>query len=113
MANVLVTGGAGFIGSHLVDALAARGDAVTVLDNFDSFYPRALKEQNIASALQHPQCRLIEGDLRDMAFLRQRLSGGYDAIVHLAAKAGVRPSILDPVAYQDVNVRGTQQLLEL
>jgi UDP-glucuronate 4-epimerase len=113
MRNVLVTGGAGFIGSHLVDALLARGCDVTVLDNFDPFYSRAIKEHNLSAALQHARCRLVEADLRDFADLRSRLGGPFDAIAHLAAKAGVRPSIGDPLTYQDVNVRGTQHLLEL
>ena len=113
MRSILVTGGAGFIGSHLVDALLARGSAVTVLDNFDPFYPREIKNANIAAARQHPACRFVEGDLRDLDALRQTLQGPFDAIVHLAAKAGVRPSIEDPIAYQDVNVRGTQNLLQL
>ena len=113
MHSILVTGGAGFIGSHLADALLARGSAVTVLDNFDPFYPREIKEVNIAAARQHPACRIVEGDLRDLDALPQTLKGPFDAIVHLAAKAGVRPSIEDPIAYQDVNVRGTQNLLQL
>jgi UDP-glucuronate 4-epimerase len=113
MNSVLVTGGAGFIGSHLVDAFLARGSAVTVLDNFDTFYSRATKLQNLAAAREHPRCRVVEADLRDLETLRATLHGGYDTIIHLAAKAGVRPSIQDPLTYQDVNVRGTQHLLEL
>jgi UDP-glucuronate 4-epimerase len=113
MRNVLVTGGAGFIGSHLVDALLARGCDVTVLDNYDPFYPREIKERNLAPARTHASCRIVEGDLRDLADLRERLQRPYDVIVHLAAKAGVRPSIQDPFTYQDVNVRGTQHMLEL
>jgi UDP-glucuronate 4-epimerase len=113
MRSILVTGGAGFIGSHLVDALLAAGNSVTVLDNFDHFYPREIKERNLDSARQHSQCRVVEQDLRDLDGMRQALGGGFDVIVHLAAKAGVRPSIADPVTYQDVNVRGTQNLLEL
>lgn len=112
MKSVLVTGGAGFIGSHLVDSLLADGHSVTVLDNFDAFYDRAIKERNIAAHRLHPRWRLVEGDLRSADDLAS-LGGGFDVIVHLAAKAGVRPSIDDPVAYQDVNVRGTQTLLEL
>ena len=111
--SVLVTGGAGFIGSHLVDALLARGNAVTILDNFDPFYPRAIKDENIAAARRHSACRVVEGDLRDLDDLRRSLRDPFDVVVHLAAKAGVRPSIEDPIACQDVNVRGTQNLLEL
>jgi UDP-glucuronate 4-epimerase len=110
--HILVTGGAGFIGSHVVDALLADGHDLTVLDNFDAFYDRAIKEHNIAEHRKHPRWRLITLDLRDSDSLL-RLDGPFDAIVHLAAKAGVRPSIADPLTYQEVNVRGTQNLLEL
>jgi UDP-glucuronate 4-epimerase len=110
--HVLVTGGAGFIGSHVVDSLLADGHEVTVLDNFDDFYERALKEGNIRSHRNHRRWRLIETDIRDETQLALRLTADYDAIVHLAAKAGVRPSIDNPLLYQDVNVRGTQNLLE-
>jgi UDP-glucuronate 4-epimerase len=113
MPHVLVTGGAGFIGSHLVDSLLRDQYRVTVLDNFDPFYPRAVKELNIVAHRSHPAWRLVEADLRDLQSMRRQLPGGFDAIVHLAAKAGVRPSIQDPIGYQDVNVRGTQHLLEL
>jgi UDP-glucuronate 4-epimerase len=109
--NVLVTGAAGFIGSHLVDSLLADGVAVTALDNFDGFYDRAIKEQNIQSHRRHPGWRLVEADIRDAEAL-DAASGSYEVVVHLAAKAGVRPSIEDPITYQDVNVRGTQNLLE-
>lgn len=113
MRHALVTGGAGFIGSHLVDALLQDGWRVTVLDNFDPFYPRAVKERNVAGHRTNGRWDLVEGDLRDLDQLRRLLPGGYDVIVHLAARAGVRPSIEDPLGYQDVNVRGTQNLLEL
>src|SRR5689334_11868080 len=111
--HVLVTGGAGFIGSHLVDSLLIDGWRVTVLDSFDPFYPRHLKERNIAGHRDSQAYRLVEVDLRDADAMRRALAGEYDVIVHLAAKAGVRPSIEDPVGYQEVNVRGTQNLLEL
>ena len=111
--HALVTGGAGFIGSHLVDALLADGWRVTVLDNFDPFYPSSVKDRNVAPHLLHPHYRLVRGDLRDGDILRAQLRGPYDVIVHLAARAGVRPSIEDPVGYQSANVAGTQHLLEL
>jgi UDP-glucuronate 4-epimerase len=110
--HVLVTGGAGFIGSHLVDSLMRDGYTVTVLDNFDRFYDRALKERNVEVHRANPRWRLVEGDLRDLGGVRHQLAGPFSSIVHLAAKAGVRPSIEDPLGYQDVNVRGTQHLLE-
>jgi UDP-glucuronate 4-epimerase len=110
--HILVTGAAGFIGSHLVDRLLSEGKQVTAVDNFDPFYPRRFKEANIRRHRDHPGYRLIELDIRDAEGLRQRLSGNYDVIVHLAARAGVRPSLEDPVGYQEVNVRGTQNLLE-
>jgi UDP-glucuronate 4-epimerase len=110
--NILVTGGAGFIGSHLVDQLLGEGHAVTTVDNFDPYYEVALKESNVASHLKNPQFRLVRADICDGESLRQALTGDFEVIVHLAAKAGVRPSIEDPVAYQRVNVGGTQNLLE-
>jgi UDP-glucuronate 4-epimerase len=113
MKRALVTGGAGFIGSHLVDLLLDEGWQVTVVDNFDPFYDPQIKRQNIAPHLSHPNYRLVEVDIRNLEALRKYLSGEYDVIVHLAAKAGVRPSVLDPVSYYEVNVRGTLNLLEL
>src|SRR5919206_3982908 len=111
--SVLVTGAAGFIGSHLVDRLLRDGWEVTGVDNFDDFYAAALKRGNIAEHLGHPAYAFVETDIRDAGALAARLSRRYDVIVHLAAKAGVRPSIAHPMLYQDVNVRGTQNLLEL
>lgn len=110
--TVLVTGGAGFIGSHVTEALLARGDTVVVLDNFDDFYDPALKRANLAAA-HGERFRLIEGDIRSAADLAVAFSGlSYDAVVHLAARAGVRPSLADPALYADVNVTGTARLLE-
>lgn len=114
MANsVLLTGGAGFIGSHVVDRLLAEGCRVTVVDNFDDFYNPEIKRRNIAPHLDHPSYTLVDEDIRNMEALRRRLTGEYDVIVHIAARAGVRPSIEQPLLYQDVNVRGTHNLLEL
>jgi UDP-glucuronate 4-epimerase len=109
-----VTGGAGFIGSHLVDSLMARGDEVTVVDNFDPFYDPKIKRGNIAPHLGKRNFHLLEADIRDMAYMRRALAEfRFDVIFHLAAKAGVRPSIKDPIGYQEVNICGTQNILEL
>jgi UDP-glucuronate 4-epimerase len=113
MMRALITGGAGFIGSHLVDSLLLDGWNVVVVDNFASFYDIKIKETNIKSHLEHKNYKLVRADIRDFDTLKSELSGEYDVIVHLAAKAGVRPSIQDPMAYQTVNVQGTQNLLEL
>lgn len=113
MRHALVTGGAGFIASNLVDALLASGWKVTAVDNFDPFYDPSIKKRNIAVHRQSPAYTLYEVDIRDFPSLMRNLSGDYDVVLHLAAKAGVRPSIGDPVAYQKVNVEGTQNLLEL
>jgi len=110
MARILVTGGAGFIGSHVCEALLARGDELVVLDDFDDFYDPALKRRN--AGLLKP-ARIVEGDIRDRALLARLFAEGrFEAVIHLAARAGVRPSLLDPLLYEDVNVRGTLALLE-
>ncbi|QEH37398.1 UDP-glucose 4-epimerase [Aquisphaera giovannonii] len=111
--RLIVTGGAGFIGSNLVDRLLADGSDVVVVDNFDPFYDRAAKERNLAAALANPRCRLVEMDIRD-AEGTDRLVADVrpDAIVHLAARAGVRPSIEAPALYADVNVLATVRWLE-
>jgi UDP-glucuronate 4-epimerase len=112
MKTALITGGAGFIGSHLVDRLLREGWRIDVLDNFDPFYPRAVKMANLRSHISHPSYRLIEADIQDSAALEPYLDQRIDCIVHLAARAGVRPSIADPVGYHQVNAGGTQNLLE-
>lgn len=111
--TILVTGGAGFIGSHLVDRLLKEGHRVMALDNFDDFYDPKMKRRNLAQASLHPSFRLIEGDLRDEGLLEETLrEEKIQAVVHLAARAGVRPSIQDPILYAEVNLRGTLCLLE-
>jgi UDP-glucuronate 4-epimerase len=111
--RTLVTGGAGFIGSTLVDRLLHDGGEVLALDNFDSFYPEAAKRANLAGALRSPQFRLVEADLRDRDTIHRTVREfGPDAIAHLAARAGVRPSIDQPALYTAVNVLGTTHLLE-
>lgn len=110
--NVLVTGAAGFIGSHLTEALLRRGDRVCALDNFDDFYAAGIKRANLKSCVDHPRFQLVEGDIRDPATVARCVDESTDAVVHLAARAGVRPSIEQPLLYQDVNIRGTMVLLE-
>src|SRR3990172_6268026 len=106
--KALVTGAAGFIGSHLCEALLARNWQVLALDNFDEFYDPAVKRANITQCLENNNFRLTEGDILNRPLLDSLLrSRNVDVLVHLAAKAGVRPSIADPIAYQDVNVMGT------
>jgi UDP-glucuronate 4-epimerase len=111
--RVLVTGAAGFIGSHLAERLVARGDEVVGLDNFDAFYPRAVKERNLSGLLAGPRFALVEGDLRELADLERAFSAARpDVVVHLAALAGVQPSLADPARYADVNVLGTVRVTE-
>lgn len=110
----LVTGGAGFIGSHLAEALLIRGDEVIVLDNFNTYYDPRRKRQNVARSLSQPGYTLVEGDFRDRAFLEQLFTTyKIEKIAHLGAMAGPRPSIKDPSLYEEVNIRGTINLLEL
>ena len=108
--SVLLTGAAGFIGSHVADRLLKNGEEVVALDLFDDFYSPRLKEENLRQARDHDAFALVRGDVRDGELLRS-LPGTIDAIVHLAARAGVRPSIERPLLYTDVNVRGTAELL--
>jgi UDP-glucuronate 4-epimerase len=111
--NILVTGGAGFIGSHLCEALVAEGRRVVALDNFDTFYDPAVKRRNLAELSESGDFRLVEGDIRS----RERLDSLFGsetigAVIHLAARAGVRPSIENPALYTSVNLDGTTELLE-
>ena len=111
--RILVTGAAGFIGSTLVDRLLADGREVVGLDSFDPFYAEALKRENLTGALAHPRFKLVEADIRDaQAVNRLFAQGRFDTVVHLAARAGVRPSLEHPAEYSDVNVNGTTVLLE-
>ena len=112
--NILLTGAAGFIGSHMAERLLADGHRIIGVDNFDPFYDPAEKRANLAVALQEPGFRLVEADCAELPALEQALEGNdLDVIVHLAAKAGVRPSIADPMAYARANLTATQALLEL
>ncbi len=109
--SILITGSAGFIGSHLVDRMLERGLEVVGLDSFDAFYDRATKEANIGQALEHRGFTQLEGDIRDATVLG-RVPDSVRCVVHLAALAGVRPSIQRPEEYASVNVQGTVVLLE-
>lgn len=110
----LVTGGAGFIGSHLSEALLARGDEVICVDNFNDYYSPARKRRNIAAALEHPGYTLVEADFRDTAAMEQVFATYRPAkVAHIGAMAGPRPSTERPLLYEEVNVRGTVVLLEL
>jgi UDP-glucuronate 4-epimerase len=111
--SVLVTGAAGFIGSHVCEALVAQGRTVVGYDNFDPFYDRALKERNLAGLKAAPDFALVEGDILDRERLAEAFTGhGVQEVIHLAALAGVRPSILHPYRFQQVNVLGTGAVLE-
>jgi UDP-glucuronate 4-epimerase len=113
--RILVTGGAGFIGSHLVDRLLAEGGwSVSVIDDLNDFYSPAIKKANIARHMTDPGFRLFESDIRDFRSLADVfVKANPEVIVHLAARAGVRPSLLDPKLYTETNVNGTLNLLEL
>jgi UDP-glucuronate 4-epimerase len=115
MRNILVTGGAGFIGSHLVDRLLSEGEwRISVVDDFNDFYDPAIKRANAGRHGKEADYRLFEADIRDKAALEHIFAGnGFDCIVHLAARAGVRPSLAQPLLYAETNVNGTMNLLEL
>jgi len=111
--RILVTGGAGFIGSHLTEFLLGRGDAVTVLDCMNDYYDPKIKRRNLAGALKQAAMRFVEGDILDVPLLNRVFDEGrFDVVVHLAARAGVRPSLEQPDLYEQVNCRGTLNILE-
>jgi len=110
--KALVTGAAGFIGSHLCDRLLAQGWTVSGLDNFDDFYDPQTKRRNITGCLANNNFQLVEADIRDTAAMDEVTAKGFDVIVHLAARAGVRPSIAQPSLYADVNINGTISCLQ-
>jgi nucleoside-diphosphate-sugar epimerase len=110
--KILVTGCAGFIGSHCCERLLALGHSVIGIDNFSRFYNKAIKEQNLSNFLAHPRFSFYQIDIRNKGLLDKELTEKVDLVMHLAAKAGVRPSIQDPEAYIDVNIKGTQHILE-
>lgn len=109
MSRILVTGAAGFIGSHLCEALLTAGHQVAGVDNFDAFYPRTVKERNLSGLRGHARFMFAEADVeRDLLPLE-----GIEAIIHLAAKPGVQPSLENPVSYMETNVSATTRLLDL
>lgn len=120
MRTILVTGGAGFIGSHLSERLLKEGNKVLVIDNFNDYYDPKIKRNNIEEVkktclennISLNNYKIFEGDIRDNNFLKEVFSNNIDSIMHLAAMAGVRPSIQNPSLYYDVNITGTVNLLE-
>ena len=120
MRNILVTGGAGFIGSHLCESLLKDGNKVLVIDNFNDYYDPNIKRNNIKEVIETcnknnidlENFKIFEGDIRDVKFLGKVFSQKIDCVMHLAAMAGVRPSIENPILYYDVNIMGTLNLLE-
>jgi len=110
--GILVTGAAGFIGSHLVERLLSQGRNVVGVDNFDDFYDPQVKRRNISACLTDDNFKLIEADIRDAAAMDKTIGTNIEIVVHLAARAGVRPSIEQPWLYTDVNINGTVVLLE-
>jgi UDP-glucuronate 4-epimerase len=115
MKNILITGGAGFIGSHLVDKLIAEGGwRITVVDDFNDFYDPSIKQANVRDHLEKDNYRLVKADIRDREALEPAFAeNNFDCIVHLAARAGVRPSLRQPALYAETNINGTLNLLEL
>ena len=111
--KIVITGAAGFIGSHLTERLLADGCTVVGVDSFDRFYDPAVKRRNIAGPLSNPHFQLVEADIRDASAMEEAIGDDTDVIVHLAARAGVRPSIAEPGLYADVNINGTVGLLEI
>lgn len=111
--NILVTGGAGFIGSHVCERLLSQGHSVVALDDLNDFYDPAIKETNIRELSTQPAFEMIRGDITHRGFVEEAFDHrSFDQMIHLAARAGVRPSLQDPALYQRVNVEGTVNLLE-
>ncbi|MGQ1784932.1 MULTISPECIES: GDP-mannose 4,6-dehydratase [unclassified Saccharicrinis] len=113
MSKILVTGCAGFIGSHLSETLLKNGYQVVGIDNFDPYYSRKLKEDNLSEFSAHPNFTFHELNLCNETLVREKLEEKFDCIVHLAAKAGVRPSIENPQSYIDYNISATRILVDL
>ena len=112
--KILITGGAGFIGAHLAQRLLSRGDRVVIIDNFNDYYDPQLKKDRMKSLLKGYDYTLYRGDIRNTKLLEKIFQAEkIDKVMHLAAMAGVRSSLLDPILYEEVNVRGTLNLLEM
>lgn len=113
MKTYFITGGAGFIGSTLTQKLLESGNRVITIDNFNAYYDPKIKEKNIKDFIKNPNYKMIEGDIRNQEDIRTIFDTyQIDVIIHLAAMAGVRPSIENPILYQEVNGVGTQNVLE-
>ena len=111
--KILVTGGAGFIGSHICEALLKRGDEVICVDNFDNYYDPKIKRENVKKLKIEPKFTLIESDIKDKEAMGNIFNKyKIDKVIHLAAKVGVRPSIEDPLSYMENNIIGTLNILE-
>ncbi|HBR16047.1 MAG: epimerase [Deltaproteobacteria bacterium RIFCSPLOWO2_12_FULL_43_16] len=111
--NILVTGAAGFIGSNLTDKLLEKNEKVIAIDDFNDFYVPDIKEENLKEAIKNPNFKLYRGDIRDKALINKTFKeNSIDVVCHIAARAGVRPSLQDPVLYEEVNCLGTLNLLE-
>lgn len=111
--NILITGGAGFIGSTLADKLLSNSNKVIVLDNFNDYYPVEMKENNVKQHLNNPHYKLYRGDIEDSAFVNKVFEeNNVEIVVHIAARAGVRPSLENPSAYAKTNIDGTINILE-
>jgi UDP-glucuronate 4-epimerase len=110
--KILITGGAGFIGSHVTERLLDLEHEIVCIDSFNDFYDPAIKRHNVEQALLRRNYSLVVGDILDKVLLNRVFSMRFDAVIHLAAYAGVRPSIERPDVYQQVNIEGTVNLLE-
>ncbi|NTV22951.1 MAG: SDR family NAD(P)-dependent oxidoreductase [Nanoarchaeota archaeon] len=113
MKTILVTGGAGFIGSHVCDRLLAMGFNVVCVDNFNDYYPPEIKRKNISHNLSKKEFALVKADIADYCAMEDIFRMQIDSVIHLAARAGVRPSLENPFIYEETNIRGTLNLLEL